>query len=427
MPQDQSQDSPPPAAARQNIIAAAPRWAVIGIFVILTFAALLESRDFLMPLTMGVLLFFVFVPLRRRLERFGIAPAVTAGLVTSGLLGLIVALGVVLSGPAGNLLTAAPEITARLEVKFSGLRDTALKMRDVLEGIGEERSRRLANEPAVAAGAGALSMAAPENAPPPRPESGAEESLIDSVGGGNMVLSALSSTPALLGQIMFVLLLLFFLLASGDLLYLKVVQSFATLGQKRRAYLALRAIEDSLGSYLGTITIINACLGLVIGFAMWLWGMPVPVIFGVAAFILNYIPYVGLVIGTLLATAIALVTMDGFLTPFLIGATYAGISSIEGQLVTPYSLSRKLEMNTVVVFATVALWAWMWSVVGMVVAVPMLVVLRVICDHVPALQRLGNFLGGEDPPPLGPDLSAEAAPNPEAPNAGANAGLGLSR
>jgi len=193
------------------------------------------------------------------------------------------------------------------------------------------------------------------------------------------------------------------MLASGDLLYLKIVQSFATMAQKRRAYAALRQIEDSLGSYLGTITIINAGLGLAIGLAMWGWGMPAPAMFGVAAFLLNFIPYIGLILGMVMATAIALVTMDGFLAPILVGATYAGLSSIEGQLITPYSVSRRLEMNTVVVFITVALWAWLWSVPGMIVAVPMLVVFRVLCDHIPGLERLGNFLGGDNPPPLGPE------------------------
>lgn len=377
----------------------APGWAVIGIFIILLFASLMLARVFLMPLTMAVLLYFVFAPLRRRLSRLGVPPALTASGVTLGLIGVIFAIGLILSGPASDLVRGAPQISDRLEEKFGGLRDKLSDMRGFLDRLGDgERNDDAENfrQRSVASSLGLEELPPPDAAP-------AEEEDLVPVDGTNLIMSIASSTPALLGQIGFVLLLLFFMLASGDLLYLKIVQSFATMSQKRRAYAALRQIEDSLGSYLGTITIINAGLGTAIGLAMWWWGMPAPAMFGVGAFLLNFIPYIGLILGMVMATAIALVTMDGFLAPILVGATYAGLSSIEGQLITPYSVSRRLEMNTVVVFITVALWAWLWSVAGMIVAVPMLVVFRVLCDHIPGLERLGNFLGGDNPPPLGPE------------------------
>jgi len=379
----------------------APGWAVIGIFIILLFASLMLARVFLMPLTMAILLYFVFAPLRRRLGRLGVPPALTASGVTLGLIGVIFAIGLILSGPASDLVRGAPQISDRLEEKFGGLRDRLLDMRGFLDRLGDGDSDE--NEEAQEFRQRSVASSLGLEEPPPAEDAPEEEEDLVPVDGTNLIMSIASSTPALLGQIGFVLLLLFFMLASGDLLYLKIVQSFATMSQKRRAYAALRQIEDSLGSYLGTITMINAGLGFAIGLAMWGWGMPAPAMFGVGAFLLNFIPYIGLILGMVMATAIALVTMDGFLTPMLVGATYAGLSSIEGQLVTPYSVSRRLEMNTVVVFITVALWAWLWSVAGMIVAVPMLVVFRVLCDHIPGLERLGNFLGGDNPPPLGPE------------------------
>ena len=378
----------------------APGWAVIGIFIILLFAALMLARVFLMPLTMAVLLYFVFAPLRRRLGRRGVPPALTASGVTLGLIGVIFAIGLVLSGPASDLVRGAPQISDRLEQKFGGLRDRLVEMRGFLDRLGDGENGDATDNVRQRSVASSLGL---EEPPEAEGEGEGEEEDLVPLDGTNLIMSIASSTPALMGQIGFVLLLLFFMLASGDLLYLKIVQSFATMAQKRRAYAALRQIEDSLGSYLGTITIINAGLGLAIGLAMWGWGMPAPAMFGVAAFLLNFIPYIGLILGMVMATAIALVTMDGFLAPILVGATYAGLSSIEGQLITPYSVSRRLEMNTVVVFITVALWAWLWSVPGMIVAVPMLVVFRVLCDHIPGLERLGNFLGGDNPPPLGPE------------------------
>ena len=216
--------------------------------------------------------------------------------------------------------------------------------------------------------------------------------------------------PQLLTQILFVLLLLFFMMATGDLLYLKIVQSFPTLKSKRKAYSALRTIEDSLGSYFSTIALINAGLGTCIGLALWGWGMPAPAFFGLLAFLLNFIPYFGVVAGAFAAFVVALVSLDGFVTPVPGGR--AAISACRRSRATssPRRWSRAgLEMNTVVVFLAVALWAWLWSVVGMIVAVPLLVVMRVLCDHIPGLERLGNFLGGEDPAPLGPEAQEKDA------------------
>jgi len=363
-----------------------PGWAIVGIFIIMLVGAIAISRDFLMPITMSVLLFFVFSPLRRRLGRRGVPGWVTATIVTTGLLAAMGAVVLMLMGPAGQLIADAPTISHRLEQKFDALRDQIRGLQDVATKIDE-----------VAAAEG------------PEPGVIKAETKPES-----LTMSVVNATPALIGQLLFVLILLFFLLTSGDLLYLRIVQSFDTLKEKRMAYQALRQIEDSLGSYLGTISLINIGLGAAIGITFWLMGMPAPSLFGVTAFLLNYIPYVGLVIGAVSATAVALVSMDGFFWPVMVGAAYVAINSVEGQFVTPYFLSRRLELNTVVVFVAVALWAWLWSVVGMIVAVPILVVIRVLCEHIPGMEKFANFLAGEDAPSALPESEAEEESAPSA-------------
>jgi predicted PurR-regulated permease PerM len=347
--------------------------AVIGLFLILAFSAVAAAREFLMPVTMAVLLFFVFVPFRRSLYQRGIPHAVSAALVVLGLTVTLVFIGLMLMGPAAELIDSAPTFAATIEQKLGDLTGPMQKLQLLAAKID-----------AITGGAVNASAPAPAEGP-------------------NFVRTVLAMGPQLVTQILFVLLLLYFMMASGDLLYLKIVQSFPTLGSKRQAYSALRTIEDSLGSYLSTITVINVGLGIAIGVTMWAYGMPAAALIGVGGFLLNYIPYLGAIAGAGSAFVIALVSLDGFLTPMLVGVSYLALTSIEGQFITPQMVSRKLEMNTVVVFLAVALWAWLWSVVGMIVAVPLLVVMRVLCDHVPGLERLGNFLGGEDPPPLGPE------------------------
>lgn len=356
-------------------------WATIGLFLIVAFGAAAAARDFLMPVTLAMLLFFVFTPFRRFMQKFGMPQWGSAVIVVTALVALIAAIVIMLLGPTADLIGAAPTFAWKIEAKLGDLTGPLQKLQALSDRID------------------AITGADPNATQAPVADS------------SHFLMSVIEMAPQLLTQVVFVLLLLFFMMASGDLLYLKIVQSFPNLATKRRAYSALRTIEASLGSYLSTITLINAGLAIAIGVTMWGWGMPVPAFFGVLSFVLNFIPYFGPLLGAVGVTVVALVNLDGFAVPMLVGASYVALSAVEGQLVTPMLVSRRLAMNTVVVFLAVALWAWLWSLVGMIVAVPLLVVMRVLCDHAPGLERLGNFLGSEDPVPLGPE--AEQAPDLE--------------
>ncbi len=350
---------------------------MVGLFLLAIIAAIALARDFLMPITFAVLLFFVFVPVRRRLSRFGLSAALTATIVVAALFVGIVSLAWVISGPAGQFISQLPEIKDELAQRLQNLRFNS-------EAINSAMTQ-LEADPGTAAD----------------PSPGFDTATV--------ALDALYTTPGILGQVLLTLFLLFFLIASGDLLYLKIVQSFDTLGEKRRAYAALRGIEDSLGSYLGAITVINAGLGVAVGLTMWGLDMPAPLLFGLLAFAMNYVPYLGAAAGVGIATLVALVSFPDLFWPLVVGGSYLLLTTVEGQVITPYFIARRLQMNPVVVFLTVALWAWLWSVIGMIIAVPLLVVISVICDHMPGLEKLGNFLAGDDPPPLGDDAADEAA------------------
>ncbi|MCT4331605.1 AI-2E family transporter [Paracoccus sp. YLB-12] len=358
-------------------------WAVIGIFLILAFAAIAAARDFLMPVTMAILLFFVFTPLRRFARRRGIPDALTAAVVTLTILTLVAALAYAASGPINRASQHIPTISTQLEQKFQRVRESMQDFRQAAQKIDEAQTVEAED--------------ASEAATIKVEEDG--ESTFETV---------VKLTPQLLAQVVFTLILMFFMIASGDLLYLKIVQSFDSMREKRSAYLALREIEDSLGSYLGAITVINACLGLSIGLAMWAWGMPGALLFGLGAFVLNFIPYLGAIAGVGIAAIVALVVMEGLFWPAMVAGTYLMLTSLEGQLITPYFVSRRLQMNTVVVFLAVALWAWLWSVLGMVIAVPVLVVLRVLAEHVPGWEKFGNFLAGDEPPSIEDDEEEDA-------------------
>jgi predicted PurR-regulated permease PerM len=354
----------------QDVPRQKPSWATIGIFIILLFAAITLARSFLMPLTLAVLLFFVFTPVSRAMARVGVPQVLSATLVTIALLVVVLVAFVVLAVPVATAIEDAPRILAALQAKFAAIEGPLSDIKDAVQRLSS------------------LSIG------PPLPEAAI---VADSSRGSGVLTSIALTTPAVFGQLIFTLVLLFFALSSRELLYRRTVQSFAVEAERSEALSAMHAIERSLGHYLGAITLINAGLGVAVGFAMWAWGMPAPVLFGVGAFAFNFVPYVGAIAGVLVSTLVALVTLDGFVAPTLVGATYLALTSAEGQFVTPYFVSQRLQLNTVVVFVAVALFAWLWSVVGMIVAVPLLVVLNVVCQHVPGLSGLSAFLsGGEE-------------------------------
>jgi predicted PurR-regulated permease PerM len=359
----------PPATSRRRR-APVPRWAVVGIFLLLSVQAMAYARNFLMPVVLALLLALVFSPLRRFFERRGISSGFAALLIVGTLLFGLLAGVFGLAGPVSEWVDNAPIIGWRIEQKLQELRGAA-------EGVQEaaEQIDRLTQD---------------------EPEPGEEEAQRVVIEERGSAVSMAMAAPAMLAQIVFTLILLFFQLASGDLLYEKIVNAMPTFKDKRRALRIAYDVERKLSRYLFTITLINAGLGVAIGIAMALLGMPNPVLFGLVGFLLNYIPYFGAIVGVALALAVGMVSLASTQAALLAGAAYFALTSIEGQFVTPYFVGRSLRLNTVVVFLSVTFWAWLWSVVGMLVATPLLVTVRTLCEHIPPLEPLGNFLSGRE-------------------------------
>jgi predicted PurR-regulated permease PerM len=361
-----------------------PRWAVIGIFLLLCVAAIAMARDFLMPVILALLLMLVFTPLRRTMNRIGIHSAVCAVLILSVLTALL-GLGLVtLSTPVADYATRAPEIGRQIEMKLRDLRQPVAEIAQAGEKLDELAT--VGSQAAV-----------------PRIEVKQE--------GMSSKLAWMA--PMIGAQLAFVLVLLFFLIASGDMFYEKLVHVMPTFTDKRRALRIAFDIERRLARYLSTITLINALLGVAVGAVMWGFGMPTPELFGLFAFVLNFIPYIGAVIGITVSVLIALISFPDSWMSLLVGGSYLALTTVEGQFITPYFVGRVLQLNTVIVFVAIAFWAWLWSVVGMIIAVPMLVVVRVFAEHIEALEPLGDFLtarGAEATPPEEDPTESRAPP-----------------
>ena len=336
-------------------------WQVTLLAVIAIIAAMSYAQVFLVPVILAFLLALVFSPFRRWGERRGVPPGVTASLVVLGLLSLLVAMTAVLAAPVTGWLDQAPEMGREIERKIGGLTGATQALMDAGKRIDD-----------LTAGGDEVTQV-----------------VVRDVG---VVGDVALGVPLVVAQAIAVLVLLFFLTASGDMISEKIVHVLPTLGDSVTAIRIVRQIERRLSRYLATITFINAGLGLAIALALWGLGMPNPALFGFLAFTLNFIPFIGAIAGTVLALLVGIVTYDEIAPAFAAASVYFLLTSIEGQLVTPHFVGRSLRLNPVVIFLSITFLAWIWSVMGMLLAVPLLVGLRTICAHVPRLQNFGDFL-----------------------------------
>ncbi|RVD45855.1 AI-2E family transporter [Mesorhizobium sp. M8A.F.Ca.ET.023.02.2.1] len=339
---------------------------LIGIFLFMSIYALYFARAFFMPVILAFLLTLTLTPIVRLLRKRGIPEVVSATLLVLVSLFVFASAGYVLSGPVIDLINNTSSIGQQLTERLAQLRRPVERIMEIahqIEGLTETSQEPGVQKVAVAQ-SGFLSSAA------------------------SNILSAGTSLT-----IIFVLSL--FLLASGTMFYEKIIQSFASLTEKKRALRVVYDVEREISHYLLTVTIINTGLGTVIGLGLWALGMPNPLVWGAAAALLNFLPYVGAMITLVLVTVIALISFDTIAYALLAPAFLVLCDIVEGQFVTPMVVGRRLEINAVAIFIAIAFWSWLWGFVGALMAVPLLVVVKVFCDHFESLSHVGNFLAAQ--------------------------------
>lgn len=338
-------------------------FAVTGIFLILTVYALYFGRDFFMPVVLAFLFTLTLTPIVRFGRKRGVAAPLSATALVIGSAAVVGLGGYLLSGPVMNLIDDAPQIGYTLTQRIERLRGPYDLLMEFSGQIDE------VTDTVNDAGVMKVSVQQPG---------------ILTQAAGNML--SIGTNVA----IVFVLSL--FLLGSGTLFYEKIVQSFTSLSEKKRALRVVYDVEREVSRYLLTITLINMALGGVIAFGLWLLGMPTPLLWGVMAALLNFLPYIGALFTTVIVTAIAVISFDSIGYAMLVPAFVLSCNILEGQIITPVVVGRRLELNAVAIFIAVAFWSWLWGFIGALIAVPLLVVIKVFCDHFERLQPVGNFL-----------------------------------
>jgi predicted PurR-regulated permease PerM len=338
--------------------------ALTGLFVLAAFYTLYFARAFFLPIVLALLLSFLLSPVVRGLKKLHIPNALGAGLVVFGLLGSL-GLGIYeLAGPAYEWAQQAPRQLRRLERKLAEFKKPVQTMSKATQQV----------EKITQVGAGQE----------PRKVEVQTETL-----GERMFSQATELIAG--GTIMFIL--LFFLLASGDLFLRKLIRVMPSLADKKRAVDIARQIEQDVSTYLATITGVNIALGLAVwGLMTWI-GVPNPLLWGVLAFVTNYIPYLGAILMIAVLAMVGFLTFDDPAKALLVPGAFVGLNLLESYLVTPMVLGRRLTLNPVVIFLGLTFWSWLWGITGALLAVPIMVVAKIICDHSEPLRSVGEFLG----------------------------------
>jgi predicted PurR-regulated permease PerM len=189
------------------------------------------------------------------------------------------------------------------------------------------------------------------------------------------------------------LVLLYFLLAAGDLFLLKLVKILPRLEDKKEAVEIAHEVERNISTFLFTITIINTCLGGLVALGCYLVGMRNPVLWGVVAALVNFIPYFGPIAGIVILTLAGFLIFDSMGQALLPAIIYYALHVVESNFITPTILGRRLTLNPVVIFISLMFWGWIWGIPGALLAVPLLMTFKILCDHFKPLTPIGEFLG----------------------------------
>jgi predicted PurR-regulated permease PerM len=334
--------------------------------LILTLLALLYTlrfaQAFFLPIVLAILLNLLLSPIVRLLRNsIRIPEPLGAGIVIVVLLGVL-GFGVYRLTPAASAwLARAPESLATLQRRIQPLRRPVEQVTQAAEQV-EQATDMDKKTPQV------------------------------EIKGPSLTQQVFGGTTAMLSVAIVVVFLTYFLLASGELFLQKLVAVLPQLKDKKTAVRIVRETEAHVSTYLLVTTVINVGVGVVTGVALWLLDMPNPVLWGVIAGVLNFVPYIGGLVNTVILALAAFLAFEDVGRALLIPIVFTVINILEGNLITPWIVGRRMRLNTVAVFTGLVFWWYVWGVPGAILAVPIMATIKITCDNIESLRPIGEFL-----------------------------------
>jgi predicted PurR-regulated permease PerM len=336
---------PQPVENVTNVWQSAGHAANIGIFLILFGAFLYIGRAILLPILAASIVALTLAPLVKVAKRHGISPWLTSLVIVVLGLGALGLAATMLAGPVSEWIGRAPEIGATIKDRLAVLDRPLAALHELQTAL---------------AGADGVNVNTPTS---------------------SIVLPVVAFvTPAAGEMLLFFGTLLFFLVGQMEL-RTSLVALFGNRDTKLRFLKIMRDIERNLAGYLTVVTIINAALGTIVAIGTWLIGYPNPVIFGVLAALLNYVPYVGPGVMVIALFGVGLVSFPSIAHAVIAPIGFIALTALEGHLITPTIVGRRLTLNPLLVLLALAFWTWMWGPFGAFLAVPLSIVGLVVFNH----------------------------------------------
>jgi predicted PurR-regulated permease PerM len=305
----------------------------------------------------------LLAPLVRRLARAGVPPALSAGMILVGLVATAVVGVGLLYEPVLEWARDLPRGLEQAEQKLRSLKTPVEEMSDATKSVE--------------------SMTALESEKGDLQVTVRRPSLLATVASSAWNLAVTAFLSAVL---------LFFLLANEDSLMRKAASLPRRFSQRRLLVTTGRRIQEQVSRYLRVITAINALLGCAVGVAMWLLDMPNPLLWGAMAAFLNFVPYLGALVGIGIVGLVAFLTFETPLQMLAPPLVYWALNLVEGFLVSPAVVGRVMTISSAALFVWLVLWTFLWQVPGALMAMPLLVIAKILCEEVPALRPVDRLL-----------------------------------
>ncbi|MCC7548419.1 MAG: AI-2E family transporter [Burkholderiales bacterium] len=336
--------------------------ACAGLFLLALIPALYYGAA-LLPIVLAILFNLLFSPAVRLLRRAGIPHGLGALLVLVVVIGALGGAAWNLSGPAAEWMERAPSVARELRQKLRPLQDSVRQMQRATEEV--ERATEVDAQ---------------------RPVQHVK------VRGPTLMERLMARAQDIAVGAFIMLVLLYFLMAPDDFFLREVVRITPSLRTKIRAVEIGRTIETEIGRYFGAFTLLNIALGTLMAVVMYFLGLPNPALWGAVVALLNYVPYLGPVISLALITLVSLPTFDTLPRALLPPLVYMVIDAIEGNVIEPLLFGRSLSLNPIAIFVSLLFWGTLWGAAGILLAVPILISVKVACQHIESLQGVADFL-----------------------------------
>lgn len=338
------------AAGGAEALTQASQISLIGLFVIALFWCVYVAQPVIVPLLLAWAIATILLPVVRWLRKRGIPNGIAVMMVTIFLLGIVVGLVALLSGPFTYWVGRASELAALLKEKMHTISRPLAFIEELRNSFasmanGAQPTLKVEQQPATVA------------------------TLFSIV------------TPAVTQFILFVGAMIFYLI------YQKRLRDAAVFFLKDRdarltVLHTLSAVDDHMTTFFGTFTIVNICLAVITTMLTWFVGLPNPLLWGALAGVLNYVPYIGPAIVMATLSVVGIMTFSTLGEAVVAPLIFLAIVTVEGHFVTPAFMGRRLELNPFAVFLSIALWTWLWGPIGAFLAVPMLIAISVSLAHV---------------------------------------------